>query len=51
MCVAHYTRIRCAARQVFINKIVNYKITKLFTYVKNKMWKAMLYRSLPRTGA
>ena len=43
MSVAQHTGIGCAAGKVFVHKVVDHKITKLFTDVKDEMSKAVLY--------
>src|SRR4030095_6739161 len=47
MGIAEYTGIRCPARQVFINKVVNYKPTEFFPDIENKMWKSVLHGGHP----
>ena len=43
MGIAKHTRVRRSTCQVFIYKILHYKWSEFFSYVQNKMWKAMLH--------
>src|SRR5688572_32657369 len=43
MGIAKHTRVRCSSREIFVNKIVNDKITKLVFDVEDIMCEAMLH--------
>src|SRR6266496_2721018 len=45
MCITKDARIGCATSKIFFHKIVDHKITELFTDIKNEMSKSMLNSS------
>ena len=47
MSITENTGVWCAASKVFFNKIIDHKITKLFTDVKDEVSKAVLHGRHP----